>query len=170
MPSLGLADGEASQFTRIDVAPNGVDWNVPWTGQRPTADDLRLYTPQLTLTNPPLQDTVVTFDIMAASGTRNARIGTFTVTYRAGSRSYTLSMNPNEGARVTPEGAGVEQQGFWIACTRNGRIRSNVGPAESGGVALSISVASQDKSGPYAIGGLNVSPPRAINCLRYPTG
>lgn len=171
-PPFCPPDNETTQFTELDFLPNGTtNYDINCAGRRPTYSDVKLYTPQIMLSNPVDVTRTLVFVVKEdRTAWPDTDLGLFSMTILAGNRSPSTMSTPangGSGSQYVPAGTpDPETQGFWLTCTAKCRVRGNTksGDDEHAKVYIEMQEWQPVSGSSMRIVGSFQSPRRTVRC------
>jgi hypothetical protein len=119
----------AQEFTKLDFAPREDGWDIEWLGpgmmRQMSYGDVKSYTVSIELEQPVYPTTPYKLSFYLMSG--NHVLGGLSAEFDANSRtpSATTYVRRFEGEAVPGTPDTPYDQGFWLGCTKRGRVKGN---------------------------------------------
>ena len=156
-------------FTTIDFAPVNGGWNINRQSGNLTFNAVKFYRVTVNLDRPAPTAFSWPFSIHDDEFWSDPWLGTFMVTFNAGSRSGTINYRANAGANRTPPGAvDLNDNRLWLGCTGGkGLVRGNTGKEGNGHADAYITRNTQLVPAGTTVraGGTVNSPKHSISCI-----
>jgi len=160
-----------------------IDFNattaIDCTGAFPTKDDIKMFQPIIYTSNvipiPPVNEPqhILRVYIKSGSTVSSDIIGEFTVTIKGlvleSSNNYGMdfkdvTMLANPGGIAPPTSVGIERYGFWMTCTSDCSVRSNLASSGRSSAPIFLELLPESMNGNVKLTGNLASPIHGISC------